>query len=365
MIRLVTLLGLLAGTSMLAAAGVHFDAAGNAVVDGKPFFPIGIFTYSVDGAVMAEVKRQGFNTILAFTADHRPEQLDFFRREGMMTVAPARTNWLAAAPAHPGLLAWYLEDEPEGHKLTPEAMRRRYLEVKALDPHHPIGLCHFLWEALADYTNAVDFTMTSTYPVTANYDTPITHVGLFIDRARSLHSPGWPHWPFIQVFGGPDTDGGRWRQPAGVEVRCMVYLALVHRANGILYFSYWPKARDTWAAVGVLNREIRQLSPWLLAPGTELASTNAPAAVQVRVKQTAPDGQSGLLLWVNSSPNAVAARITVPALSQRKLPLRDLEGRRSGRLEHGTWTERLAPLQTGAFVWGREPKPPDGLPAGR
>jgi hypothetical protein len=326
------------------------------MVNGKPFFPIGIFTYSVDNSVMAELRRQAFNTIIAVTPDHRPDQLDFFWREGMMTVAPARTNWLTQAPPHPGLLAWYLEDEPEGHNLSPEAMRRRFKEVKALDPQHPIGLCHFLWEALANYTNAAEFTMTSTYPLTSNHDTPITHVGLFIDRARSLHNPGWPHWPFIQVFGGPDTDGGRWRQPVPEEVRCMVYIALIHRANGILYFSYWPKAKSTWAEVGVLNRELRQLTPWLLAPGSELPVTNTAPAVQVRAKTTAPDGQSGFLLCVNTSTSAVETRITVPALGRRKLALRDLAGRPIGELGQGTYSQRLEPLATRAAFWGREPK---------
>lgn len=339
-----------------AGSAMRFDTSGTALVSGKPFFPIGIFTYSADSTVMAELKRQNFNTIIAVTPEHRPDQLDFFFRKGMMVVAPARTNWLAQAPGHPALLAWYLEDEPEGHNQSPADMRRRFDQAKALDPNHPVGLCHFLWEALANYKDAAEFTMTSTYPLTSNYDTPITHVGLFMDRARSIHGQSWPHWPFIQVFGGPDTDGGRWRQPTPPEVRCMVYIALVHRANGILYFSYWPRAKSTWAEVGVLNREIRQMAPWLLAPGKELSATNSSPVVQVRAKETAPSAASGFLLCVNTSTNDVQTRINLSELKLANLKLRDLAGRRTAQLSGGSLDERLEPLATRVYFWGRVPK---------
>lgn len=359
MIVVLVLCGLLAcagAQGTLAGSTVRFDSTGTALLNGEPFFPIGVFTYSVDSAVMAELKRQRFNTIIAVTPDHRPEQLDFFRGEGMMVVAPARTNWLAQAPHHPALLAWYLEDEPEGHNHSPAEIRTRFDQLKALDPNHPIGLSHFLWEALGNYKDAAEFTMTSTYPLTSNYDTPITHVGLFMDRARSIHGQFWPHWPFIQVFGGPDTDGGRWRQPTAADVRCMVYIALVHRADGILYFSYWPRATNTWAEVGVLNRELQQMTPWLLARGEELQVTNSSPVVQVRAKQTAPDGASGILLCVNTSTNAAETRIRLPGLKPLKLELRGLTGGRAGYLTDGALDERLAPLAARVYFWGRDPK---------
>ena len=134
-------------------------------------------------------------------------------REGWMAVCPPEEKWLRAGTNHPALLAWYLSDEPEGHGHTPASLRDKYLQLKATDPNHPIALDHFMWEALVNYKDACDFTMTSVYPLTAASPAPITHVGLFIDHARSLHRPNWPHWPFIQIFGGPDCEGGKWKQP--------------------------------------------------------------------------------------------------------------------------------------------------------
>ena len=336
---------------------VTFDATGTSMINGRPFFPIGIFTYSVDSSIMAEIKKQQFNTIIALTEHHKPNQLDFFLTNGMMTVAPARTNWLAAGVQHhPGLLAWYLEDEPEGHGRSPEAIIDKYRELKKTDPNHPIGLCHFLWEAIAQYKDAADFTMTSVYPLTANRDTPITHVGKFMDHSRSVHGQFWPHWPYIQIFGGPDTDGGKWRQPTPEEVRCMVYLGLVHRANGILYFSYWPKAAETWQSVGLLNGEIKKMTPWLVTRGAELVARSTNPDVRVRARRTAPDGTSGLLIFVNTTEKPVETEISIPGIQNRDVHLRQMFGNRSLSLEGGLFTERLEAYGTRVYFWGQEPK---------
>jgi hypothetical protein len=40
-----------------------FDDAGNALVNGRPFFPIGLFTYSLDEPTIAEIRKQSFNTV--------------------------------------------------------------------------------------------------------------------------------------------------------------------------------------------------------------------------------------------------------------------------------------------------------------
>lgn len=325
---------------------VSFDDAGNALVSGKPFFPIGLFTYSLDTKVIAEAHRLKFNTLTLLTEHHKPEQLDWVKKEGFMALCPSTDEWVRAGSNHPAVLAWYLADEPEGHGVTPAQLRERYLALKAREPNHPIGLDHFLWDALANYKDACDFTMTSTYPIGTM---PITHVGLFIDRARSQHQANWPHWPYIQIFGGPDTDGGKWKQPEPGEVRCMVYDALVHRANGIFCFSYWPKAPKTWDAVGVLNDELRQLAPWLLARGKEIeAKCNLPQ-VQVRAKASS-DGRSGVVLLVNTSPEKCYAEITIPQLPTESL--RELFNGRTFKPVKNVFTEKLSGYDTRAYVWG-------------
>jgi hypothetical protein len=338
--------------AMAGSAKVAFDQAGMTLVNGKPFFPIGIFTYSLDSAVMAEVKTQSFNTVCLLTEHHRPDQLDWVAREGLMALCPPEEKWVPAGTNHPALLAWYLSDEPEGHGHTPASLREKYLQLKGRDPNHPIALDHFMWDALINYKEDCDVTMTSVYPLTSVAPAPITHVGLFIDHARSNHRPNWPHWPYIQIFGGADCENGKWKQPDPAEVRCMVYNALVHRANGIFYFSYWPKAPKTWESVGVLNRELRRLSPWLVAPGSELEVKSSLPQVQVRAKALA-GSQTGVVLLINTSnePQYVVISIT-------DLPTRDLKGLFDGHKfqpVENRFSEKLKPYDTRAYVWGEPP----------
>jgi hypothetical protein len=335
-----------------AAAGgpkFAFDEAGTALVNGTPFFPIGIFTYSLDAPTMAEIKKQGFNAVCLLTEHHRPDQLDWVAKEGLMAICPPEEKWVQAGTNHPALLAWYLSDEPEGHEHTPASLREKYLRLKGQDPSHPIALDHFMWDALVTYREDCDLTMTSVYPLTSAAPAPITHVGLFIDHARSNHHPNWPHWPYIQIFGGADCEGGKWKQPDPAEVRCMVYIALVHRANGIFYFSYWPKAPKTWESVGVLNRELHRMSPWLVAKGAELEVKSSLPQVQARAR-TVADGKTGIVLLINTTSEPHYVEISIP-----QLPTKELKGlfdHHSFKPVENKFTEKLQPYDTRAYIWG-------------
>jgi hypothetical protein len=342
---------LCAGAFAIAAepskSKVTFDPAGIAQVDGKPFFPVGIFTYELNSTVLAEIHEQQFNTILN---GFQIEDLDLVDQHGLMAVCFTGEDWIKAARPHPALLAWYLTDEPEGHSKTPESERERYLKLKETDPDHPIGLCHFLFEAIAKYKDACDLTMSDVYPVTANRDVPLANVGVHIDEVHRVHGANWPTWVYIQVFGGPDTDGGKWAQPLPHEVRCMAFIALAHRATGILYFSYWPKAPRTWDSIGRLNRDIHRIVPWLVAKGTELEAKASAAQVHVRARKV---GAGGIIIAVNTKPTFINAEIAVPGLSANELrmPLTC----RTVPASVGKFRDTLGPYAEKVYTWGPEP----------
>jgi len=163
---------------------VAFNDDGIAIVDGKPFFPIGMFIYEMNPEVMAELHELQCTTVLH---GFEPRQLDVIQQHGLMAVCTAEAPWVDFAKDHPALLAWYLSDEPENRGETPEVERRRYLDLKKRDPNHPIGLCHNAFEALARFKDACDFTMTDVYPITANRDQNVMGVSLIMDEARRIH----------------------------------------------------------------------------------------------------------------------------------------------------------------------------------
>jgi hypothetical protein len=329
-----------------AGTRVTFDKEGLALVDGKPFFPLGLFTYELNPEVLAEIHELQCNTILH---GFMTNQLDLIRENGLMAICSAEPAWLQAAEHHPALLAWYLADEPEG-RITPESARKQYSEVKARDPNHPIGLCHTSFEALTQFKDACDFTITDIYPITAKRDKNIMGVSIMMDEARRIHGVGWPQWTYIQVFGGPETDNGVWAMPLPHEVRFMTYQALVHRATGILYFSYWPRQPRTWQSVATLNRELQQLLPRLVAPGQESAPKAESPQIQVRARCSS---SSGLIITINTSPRFVQTTIQFDSHhGSMSLPF---EGRTVEASPQGQWPERFAPYGAHVYLWGPEP----------
>jgi hypothetical protein len=333
-------------TYPLHASKVEFTSQGICLVDRKPFFPVGIWTYEVNTNVMAEIHDKQFNTIVG---GFNPDQLNYIHEHGIKTICFTGEEWFAAAKDHPALLAWYLTDEPESHNKTPEGEREHYLALKKNDPNHPIGLCHFLFESLSKYKDACDFTMTDVYPVTAHRDVPLLNVGIHIDEAKRVHGPDWANWAYIQVFGGPDTDGGKWAQPLPHEVRCMAYLALVHGATGILYFSYWPKAPDTWNSLRELNKEIHRISPWLVSKGEELTIKSSDPQVHVRAKRV---DNGGIIIAVNTSPAFCQANFKVDADLTRGM--RQLSRYRIVKIAKGKFKDSFGPYEAKIYIWGTD-----------
>lgn len=331
---------------VMCGAKVSFDASGTALVDGVPFFPVGVFLYEFNTNVLAEIHQQGFNTVLYAV---KPSDLDTLQRHGLMTVPYATEDFLAVKN-HPSILAWYLADEPEGHGQTPEQMRSEHDRIRSIDPDHPVGLCHFLWSALEKYKDASDYVMSDVYPVTAHRDQPVTPLAAHIDELHRIHGKAFPVWPAIQVFGGPETDGGKWAEPTPVEVRCMTYLALAHGAKAMLYFSYWPKLPRTWAEVGKLTREIHRLTPFLVAPGEDVPVKCVDQAIHSRCIRT---GKSGIVIAVNVDPTFRTAKLKVAGVSARSLSL-PFESR-AVSLASGEFTDHFLPYEAHVYQWGDPP----------
>ena len=347
--RMAFLLSLSLAAIASAGSKVTFDDRGNTIVNGKPFFPIGIYVYDLSDAVMNDITSKGFNVVIGngFGVD----QFDFIHQHKMMAVPFSTPQFVEKVKDHPALLAWYLVDEPEtGH--TPDKVKEAYAHLKAIDVHHPIGLCHYLYDALDQFKEGCDFTMTDVYPVTKNRDVPMRNVGIHMDRARDVHkNANWPHWTYIQDFGGPETEGGKWAQPTAAEVRCMTFTALVHRANGILIFSYWPKAPEMWNSIGPLNRDVARIAPWLMAKGAEVPAKVSSEQVQARARRIGD--ASWIVMAVNTERTGIDATITIDGLGD--VELKSLIDAKRAKATSGKVDAHFAPCEAKVFTIGPAP----------
>ena len=86
---------------MRTVAGTHVDfrSDGIALVNNKPFFPLGIWVYSIDSNVMADLHEHRFNTVIGngFT----PKQMQFIADNGMMAVPCLTDDFLVSRQIQP------------------------------------------------------------------------------------------------------------------------------------------------------------------------------------------------------------------------------------------------------------------------
>ena len=345
--RILLLLCMCFSTSVFATNKVSFSDEGVCLVNGKPFFPIGMFVYTLNSDVMADLHEHHINTILGigYTAKDMP----LIEAHGMMVI-PRPTDDFVALKDSPSLLAWYLEDEPEEHNVAPADVKKKYDELKAKDKDHPIAVVHDTLHGPRVYKGMCDFTISDVYPVTKDRTFPMRAVGDYVTNTRDVNGPNWPNFAFIQTFGGPNSDGGKWAQPLPHEVRFMAFSALVHRANGILYFSYWPQAPITWNSISKLNCDIEHLVPWLISPGKEMSGTSSDESVQIRARKV---GDSWMIVTTNISQKPIDATLTVNDLGDVKLAM-PFENRNVS-VKAGTWRERFGAYAEHTYLLGDAP----------
>eukprot|EP00729_Bicosta_minor_P022559 gene22559-7986_t len=139
---------------------------GRLMVDGTPFFPVGVYVHSLNTTDWDAIAAAGYNTVLTYTNGHAHESfalpnastiattnafLDNANARGIIVLlslkdfypdkAPTSTDvealWKATVAAfvhHPALLGWYLADEVKTAGLG--EVSARYAAVAAADPNH-------------------------------------------------------------------------------------------------------------------------------------------------------------------------------------------------------------------------------------
>src|SRR3954468_8751489 len=97
------IVGLLTMSSAaLAATKVDFAKDGTCRVDGKPFFPIGVWVYNLNPDVMADLHEHRFNTVLGNGL--LPKALPVVEKHGMMCMPMVSDEFVQKAKDSPSLL---------------------------------------------------------------------------------------------------------------------------------------------------------------------------------------------------------------------------------------------------------------------
>lgn len=232
------------------------------------FFPVGIYGAGPDD--LPAIRAAGFNAIQSY--DSRPGIITrlaaLSANQGLKYLANMQHYQEGLSEklgGQPELLGFYIEDEPEGRSVPPVKPAELGAALKKDHPGVLTALAMLRPQMVTDYRDAADIFMIDPYPVP---DMPMTWLSDCIEEAgRSVSKERL--WAVIQAFGGDKWAQDGWpRRPLKVEMRCLSYLAVVHGARGIFYFSYPEVSSDpaAWQDLQGVVRELQDLQPWLVLP---------------------------------------------------------------------------------------------------
>ena len=334
---------------------------GMTLIDGKPFFPIGIYSVNRCAAnsnnleiAFRQLKDAGFN--LVHTYDWKrgaeyTEYLDLAEKYGMKLLnnpsSPIEKRVLEER-IRPNMLAWYLADDAS-KRTTPEKLREKSLTVKRYDNAHLTAQADSLGNAYktryADFIGSTDVFLPEIY--TACGDHEIGHEVLFVDYQvkavfRELAESGNQVkgvWPILQQFKGWK---GWKRYPTQREIRAMSYVSIIDGAHGLTWYTYAsarpapgnfgaaddPKA---WADLASVTRELSAIQDDLASrkakrqPKATVASgPKHDIFGNASIHSILKEGANGpLLIAVNTAPEKLTAHFAVSDASRAEVLFED------------------------------------------
>ncbi len=294
-----------------------------------PQFPVGIF--GVPLKYVDKIKKAGFDSI-CLGGD------PFSLEKKILLLSRKRINMLLSLPykfsekniqlifslrKNPYILAWYLRDEPEIWHFPPIYLWKIKRYVKALDPTHPTLITLVRAKKVEEYGQCTDIIMVDPYPIPIS---PLTKLSESIDQVKRIF-PEKPVWAVIQAFDWSSFPYGEekrsWgRDPTYPEERCLTYLAVIHGASGLFYFTFKSKnyfileRKRHWDDIKRLISELNRIRYILRAPKIyPIESVCITEGIHYIVKRVLEGNKRGnYLLAVNSSPSPKEIEIRVPFL---------------------------------------------------
>jgi hypothetical protein len=309
---------------------VYVDEYNRLIVDGKPFFPLGMYWSGVNEEELRIYRASPFNCLMPYGSPTR-EQMDLIARQGLKMIYTikdyyAGTEWCPdfikseadEEPAvrktvrefrdHPALLAWYTNDERPLSMLPRLEAHQRWVEEE--DPNHPTWVVLYQVDEVDRYVNTFDVIGTDPYPIPTK---PPSMAGDWARQTRQGVAGARAMWMVPQVFRWPDQP----RPPSLDELRSMTWQCLTEGANGLVFYSWFEIRGDKqfpfskrWFEVKQVAEEVRAMIPVLLSvEPTPPVKVTAPASVHWTTRRS----QGALyLVLVNDSTAETRASVRLP-----------------------------------------------------
>jgi len=171
---------------------------------------------------------------------------------------------------HPGILAWYMADEPELRPALPERCRKIYDVVAEEDPFHPCIMLNDTIAGIYKYVDGGDILMPDPYPCFIKGGLaaqPLEKTGQFIRAAVEAGKGRKAVWATPQAFNYGDYGRQNQRGPTLVELRNQLYQCVIYGAKGFLWYTYSHTQNYPDIGLGMpwLSFEVTDLKDAILA----------------------------------------------------------------------------------------------------
>ncbi len=332
-----------------ASSQVMVGADGYLIVEGKPFFPIGMF----NGFRLSEQVDAGFNVTHGYNAmattpetvsnnQRAKDFLDETHKLGMKTLMlvthgghhrPVDDEFVRRVRMfrnHPALLAWDEEEGVARGEMPLSNLEEMHTLLKREAPEHPfmVGDARAPIFEVHDRSylfpaEFMDLGMWWWYP----FPLDLNNNASVLDGEEDFHSnllepPSFltlaktnkPIWVGIQAYKKPNRTDGRF--PTPTEYRAQAYLSIIHGAKGLMYYVGSGSGGNgilnkpdegNWNYLKELVKELRSLEDVIMSPNAnqQIRVLSEDAPVSALLKKTA---RGYVLLAANRSPNTVRAR---------------------------------------------------------
>eukprot|EP00039_Didymoeca_costata_P016279 m.287837 g.287837 ORF g.287837 m.287837 type:complete len:666 (+) comp16368_c0_seq9:42-2039(+) len=290
---------------------VYIDKDMRLMVEGKPFFPLGLYAGNMNEDDFALFSNSSFNSVMPYDQMNLT-QMNWAQKYGIKVAYTVKddfcnhslkcnethndvtviTEKIKSFKNHPATLMWYTNDELNLEWL-PQLLQHQSL-IQTLDWNHPTWSVLYEATELTSYINTFDTVGTDPYPIPTQ---PLSMVRTYANDTYSLTYGTKAIFEVIQAHNLKNYGHETGRTPTQAEARNMVWQAINHGANGIFFYSYFDIKRNPdvpfeteWARLNTVAKEVVHFESILLTakvenPMVEADTANVSSWLSVRSHQ--------------------------------------------------------------------------------